>query len=60
MNEMREHLIDRMIKIYGFEHEIVIEFASMCEKDCFTDRDLEIIVKSHEEYSVKFDDEEKI
>ena len=26
---MREQLLDRIIRIYGFEHEIVIEFARM-------------------------------
>lgn len=29
-NEYRESLLDRMIKIYGFEHKAVIEFAEMC------------------------------
>jgi hypothetical protein len=28
---MREQLLDRMIRIYGFEHDIVIDFAKMCE-----------------------------
>ena len=28
---MREQLLDRMIRIYGFEHDIVIIFANMCE-----------------------------
>lgn len=28
---MREQLLDRMIRIYGFEHNIVINFARMCE-----------------------------
>ena len=32
MNDFRESLIDRMIKIYGYEHRYVIQFAKMCEK----------------------------
>lgn len=56
---MREQLIDRMIRIYGFEHDVVIEFARMCEKDCFTDRDLEVIVECHEANPVGFDDEDE-
>ena len=50
---MREKLIDRMIRIYGFENPIVIEFCRLCEKWEATnekDRFLEAIVKSHEEF----------
>ena len=48
---MREQLLDRMIKIYGFEHEIVIDFARICEELALTennDKALEILVKCHE------------
>ena len=31
MTEFRENLLDRMIKIYGFENEIVINFCRLCE-----------------------------
>ena len=58
---MREQLLDRMIRIYGFEHEIVIEFARMCEEWLSTennDKALEILVKCHEENPVGFDDDE--
>ena len=58
---MREQLLDRMIRIYGFEHEIVIEFARMCEEWLPTennDKALEILVKCHEENPVGFDDDE--
>ena len=57
---MREKLIDRMIRIYGFENPIVIEFCRLCEKLEDTkekDKLLEAIVKSHEE-SPDFDEEE--
>ena len=52
---MREKLLDRMIRIYGFEHEIVIEFARMCEEWLPTennDKALETLVKCHEENPV--------
>ena len=58
---MREQLLDRMIRIYGFEHEIVIEFARMCEELLPTennDKALETLVKCHEENPVGFDDDE--
>ena len=58
---MREQLLDRMIRIYGFEHEIVIEFARMCEEWLPTennDKALETLVKCHEENPVGFDDDE--
>ena len=55
MNTMRENLIDRMIKIYGFEHPSVIWFADLCERWKDTkenDKVLRIIVESHEEFPV--------
>ena len=58
---MREQLLDRMIRIYGFEHEIVIEFAKMCEEWLPTennDKALETLVKCHEENPVGFDEDE--
>ena len=58
---MREKLIDRMIRIYGFENPIVIEFCKLCEVwEDIEDRDhlLEVIVKSHEEFP-QFDDEDE-
>ena len=58
---MREKLIDRMIRIYGFENPIVIEFCKLCEVWANTedmDRLLEVIVKSHEEFP-QLDDEDE-
>ena len=49
---MREELMDRMIKIYGFEHEIVIAFCAMCETYPSTgmyDKTLRVLVECHEE-----------
>ena len=59
---MREQLLDRMIRIYGFEHEIVIEFARMCEEWLPTknnDKALETLVKCHEENPVGFDNDDE-
>ena len=55
MNTMRKSLIDRMIKIYGFEHPVVIQFTELCERWKDTkdnDKVLRIIVESHEEFPV--------
>ena len=55
MNTMRKNLIDRMIKIYGFEHPSVIWFTDLCERWKNTkenDKVLRIIVESHEEFPV--------
>lgn len=53
MSELREQLVDRMIRIYGFEHPIVIDFCKMCEgweNNAWNDRVFEILVQAHEEY----------
>ena len=55
MNTMRKNLIDRMVRIYGFEHPSVIWFADLCERWKDTkenDKVLRIIVESHEEFPV--------
>lgn len=55
---MREQLLDRMIRIYGFENPIVIEFARLIETK-FSDHNLETIVKAHEEFPQIGEDEEE-
>ena len=53
MNTMRENLIDRMVKIYGFEHPIVIRFTKSCERmedNAIYDTILRLAVESHEKY----------
>lgn len=48
---MRENLIDRMIRIYGFEHPIVIQFAELCERMADTEynnKALITLVEVHE------------
>lgn len=52
---MREDLIDRMIRIYGFEHTIVIQFIELCERMANTEynnKALMTLVKAHEENPV--------
>ena len=56
---MREQLMDRMIRIYGLEHEIVIAFCKMCEDYPQTeayDKTLAILVMCHEECPVVEED----
>lgn len=56
MSEYRNELLTRMIRIYGFEHPLVIQFANSC--DCYTSADLapawdnvlRQLVECHEEY----------
>ena len=52
---MREQLLDRMIRIYGFENPHVIAFGFMIESD-MTDTELEKIVENHEN-NPDFDDD---
>ena len=46
----REQFLDRMIRIYGFEHELVIEFSAMIENPAYETEILETLVKCHEAY----------
>lgn len=48
---MREELLTRMIRIYGFEHEAVLEFAKLMESD-ISDESLEVLVECHEQYPI--------
>ena len=32
MTDYRKNLIDRMIRLYGFEDEKVVAFANLCER----------------------------
>ena len=53
MNPMRENLLDRMIKIYGFEHPIVIRFAKSCESmedNAIYDTILRLAVEKQKKY----------
>lgn len=49
---MIEKLIDRMIRLYGYESPVVIEFCGFCDENPDT-AILETIVKYHEEWIKK-------
>ena len=49
--KMRENLMDRMIRIYGYENPIVIQFCRLCEEweeNDWNDKVLTILVEAHE------------
>lgn len=55
MTMLREKLVDRMIRIYGFENQIVIDFCKICETYPQTeayDKTLRILVECHEQFPV--------
>lgn len=59
MKEIREQLADRMIRLYGFESPITIEFCRLCEEWADTeanDRALTTLVKCHEEAPQYFEE----
>jgi len=59
MTKFRENLIDRMIRIYGYEHEIVLEFCRLCENwesNVWNDKCLEIVVEAHEAEPMIFEE----
>ena len=61
MNELRENLIDHMIRIYGFENEIVISFCRLCERAPESgawDEVLRIVCESHEECPIIEEEDE--
>lgn len=39
----KEQMLDTLINKLGFENEIVIEFATLCESEEFTDETLKMI-----------------
>ena len=57
---MREELMNRMIKLYGFEDPITIDFCRLCEEWPSTkayDNTLAVLAKCHEEASQYFEEE---
>ena len=51
MTELREELITRMIRIYGYENPVVIQFCELCEELDDTEwnnKCLIILVEAHE------------
>lgn len=52
----RDEMLTAMIRMYGHENKIVIQFAEMCERlDDNKENQimLETLVKAHQEYPVK-------
>lgn len=41
MSEAREKMLDKVIRIYGFEHKVTILFAEMLEDESYLDSALE-------------------
>lgn len=61
MTNFREKLVDRMIALYGFEHEFTVNFATHCEEWPDTpayDLALRTVVEIHE-YSPNMEEEEE-
>ena len=57
---MREELMNRMIRLYGFENPITIDFCQLCEKWPNTeayDSALAVLAKCHEEAPQCFEEE---
>ena len=51
MTTYREELTDRLIRLYGFENDIVIAFCEICEKwddDEWNNTLLTLLVEAHE------------
>lgn len=53
---MKEDLLTRMIHIYGFEHEAVLQFGAIM--DTTSEDVLETIVKAHEAHPVGLEEDE--
>ena len=61
MTQFREDLLTRMIRLYGHENKMVIEFAHMCEtypQGENWDKGLRVLVECHEEMPNIEDEEE--
>lgn len=58
MTDLREELLTRIIHIYGFEHEVTMDFARLLDESNLTDKQLTLIVEAHETHPVGFDEEE--
>ena len=58
--KMREELMNRMIRLYGFESPITIDFCRLCEEWADTeayDNALARLVKCNEETPLYFEEE---
>ena len=51
MTNFRKDLVDRMIRLYGFENPMVIDFCFYAEgmpNNAWNNRTLELLVEAHE------------
>ena len=55
MSETRQRLIDRMIKVYGNGHPVVLDFYKLCESEWMSDQALTTTVECHEEYPIEME-----
>ena len=46
----RDEMLTRMIRLYGFEHEAVIQFSQLMARPQISDETLETVVRCHEEH----------
>lgn len=51
MTAFREALYNRMVALYGDNHEITNNFYELCENEIFPNDSLETLVRAHEEYT---------
>ena len=49
----REQMLTAMIRLYGFEHEAVIEFARLIENPNIDDKTLQTLVMVHQECPIQ-------
>lgn len=54
----RDEMLTRMIRLYGFEHEAVIQFSVLMANPKISDETLEGVVKCHEEHPLWEDEDE--
>ena len=50
MTKEREALLDRVIKVYGLEHEVTVGFAWLCENSPISTKALEALCLAHETF----------
>lgn len=58
MSAYRENLVDRLIRIYGLENPIVIEFCRYCENWADSEENdnlLTVYVETNEDYAFEED-----
>ena len=44
-----DDLMERMIRLYGFEHSATIQFCKLCESEEFTRDEMKLLLEMHEQ-----------